>query len=214
MLNNRERNIVTLEDPVEYFIEGITQAQINNESGFTFAKGIRSILRQDPDIIMVGEIRDKESAKIAMEASLTGHLVLSTLHTNDSVSAIIRLLDMNIEPYLINSSLLAVIAQRLVRQICTDCKKPDLPQGLFRDIALFKGAGCKTCNFHGNTRRIGFFEFLELTEGIKSSLSRNISYDALKNHALKNGMQTLYQDGVLKLKSGIVSLEEFIRVVE
>lgn len=213
MLNNRQKNIITLEDPVEYFIDGITQSQINNEAGFTFAKGIRSMLRQDPDIIMVGEIRDKESAKIAIEASLTGHLVLSTLHTNDAPSAIVRLMDMDIEPYLLNSSLLAVVAQRLVRKVCGSCKTAYNATMNGNDAILFKGSGCKHCNFMGTTQRIGLFELLVIDEELRQVFKQDMNYAMLKEHALKKGMKTLHQDGLEKAEKGLISLEELLKTI-
>lgn len=197
-INSNEKNIITLEDPVEYHIEGITQGQINYDSGFTFAKGIRSMLRQDPDVVMVGEIRDRESAQIAMEASLTGHLVLSTLHTNDAPSAVIRLLEMNVEPYLINSSLLAVVAQRLARKVCSLCKalSPD----------------CKDCN-NGLKGRMGVFEILTMEENIKNLVKSNCNLSSLRDAAIKNGMINMTEDGIKKVKSGSITQEELSRIL-
>ncbi|OGB83282.1 hypothetical protein A3F66_05480 [candidate division TM6 bacterium RIFCSPHIGHO2_12_FULL_32_22] len=203
-LNSKEKNIITLEDPVEYCIEGVSQGQINNESGFTFQKGIRSLLRQDPDIAMIGEIRDKESAKIAIEASLTGHLVFSTLHTNDAPSAVMRLMDMGIEPYLINASLSGVLAQRLVRKLC-ECKQSDQN--------YFVATGCEVCNHTGYKGRLGIFELLELTNNLKSLVKENPCFDAIQKQSIQDGMILLKQDGMKKVDSGIISLEELLRVI-
>lgn len=212
-LNSTEKNIITLEDPVEYCIDGVCQGQINNATGFTFEKGIRSLLRQDPDIAMIGEIRDKESAKIAIEASLTGHLVFSTLHTNDAPSAIMRLMDMGIEPFLINASLSGVLAQRLVRKLC-DCKKLEDKKNIeFELDTVYKPVGCENCNNTGYKGRLGIFELLELTDNLRSLIKSAPCFDAIYKQALNDNMKTLKQDALEKVKSGITSLEEFLRVI-
>jgi type II secretory ATPase GspE/PulE/Tfp pilus assembly ATPase PilB-like protein len=220
-LNSKEKNIITLEDPVEYCIDGVCQGQINNACGFTFEKGIRSLLRQDPDIAMIGEIRDKESAKIAIEAALTGHLVFSTLHTNDAPSAIIRLMDMGIEPFLINASLSGVLAQRLVRKLC-DCKEPfesfKEVYSTFSDLIekceqIYKPVGCFLCDNTGYKGRLGIFELLQLTDDLKSLIKKNPCFDSIYNQALKDNMKILRQDALNKVEKGITSMEEILRVI-
>lgn len=213
-LNDRQRHIITLEDPIEYAIDGVTQAQINPEAGFTFAKGIRSMLRQDPDIIMIGEIRDKESARIAMEASLTGHVVLSTLHTNDAPSAIIRLLDMDIEPYLINASLIAVIAQRLVRTVCISCKERIGIVHEGESLNVAQGRGCNECNFIGTKGRVGVFELLSYNEHIKQLMKHGVDYPTLRAAAIQHGMKTLYDDGIAKVKNETISLDDLLKSIK
>ena len=203
-LNSSEKNIITLEDPVEYCIDGVCQGQINNVSGFTFEKGIRSLLRQDPDIAMIGEIRDKESAKIAIEASLTGHLVFSTLHTNDAPSAIMRLMDMGIEPFLINASLSGVLAQRLVRKLCA-CK--------VQLDSVYKPNGCPKCDQAGYKGRCGIFELLQLTDGLRALIKEKPCFESIYQQSLKDGMKTLKQDAQQKVKDGITSVEEILRVI-
>lgn len=221
-LHTPEKNIITLEDPVEYHIDGITQAQIHTEGGFTFAKGIRSLLRQDPDIAMIGEIRDRESAKIAIEAALTGHLVFSTLHTNDAPSAIMRLMDMSIEAFLINAAITGVLAQRLARKICQNCKyqyKPSQKEektlhelNINLDF-LYKGKGCNDCNNLGYKGRIGIFELLIMTDDLCSLIVEHPRFEAIKRQAISDGMHTLLDDGIIKIKDGIISLEELIKAV-
>lgn len=220
-IHTSQKNIITLEDPVEYHIHGVTQGQINLGSGFTFAKGIRSLLRQDPDIAMIGEIRDKESARIAIEAALTGHLVFSTLHTNDAPGAIMRLMDMGIEPFLINAAISGVLAQRLVRKICFNCRHEYQPtdeeklimQNLnIKNNSLFKGLGCSKCNNLGNKGRIGIFELLVMTEDLRHLIVENPRFTSISSQAIKDGMQTLLQDAVNKVSSGIITLDELVRV--
>jgi type II secretory ATPase GspE/PulE/Tfp pilus assembly ATPase PilB-like protein len=221
-LHNSERNIVTLEDPVEYSLSGITQAQINVPAGFTFEKGIRSLVRQDPDIIMVGEIRDKVTAHIAIEAALTGHLVLSTLHTADAPSAIMRLMDMGIEPFLLNAALSGVLAQRLVRKLCIDCRtnRPVTAQekkllkkcGIAGDV-IYESAGCVSCDNLGYKGRIGIFEFLEISPALRSLIIANASFDLICAQARADGMTTLAEDGAHKVQEGIISLAEYMRVI-
>lgn len=221
LLHSPEKNIITLEDPVEYTIDGITQGQIHPEAGFTFERGIRSLLRQDPDIAMIGEIRDKQTARIAIEAALTGHLVISTLHTNDACSSIMRLMDMGIEPFLINASLTGVLAQRLIRKICNNCKEEKVPNAQELQLLekfsltfskLFYGAGCANCFNLGYKGRIGIFELLPITNDIRSLIVTNPHYEMLYQKALHQGMKTLRDDASQKLADGIISLQEFLRV--
>lgn len=223
-LNDVTKNIVTLEDPVEYKMSGVTQVKVNPRAGLTFASGFREILRQDPDIILVGEIRDEETAKIAVQASNTGHLVLSTLHTNDSTSAVTRLIDMGLEPYMISGSLLGVMSQRLVRRICTNCKeeyylpKEDPDRELFgftkdEEIKLFRGRGCDLCHNTGYKGRIALHELLVVDNGIRRLLSKNITSDELREYAIEQGLETLLYDGLVKVKSGITTLDELKRML-
>ncbi len=221
-LHSSEKNIVTLEDPVEYSLDGTTQAQINVPAGFTFEKGIRSLVRQDPDIIMVGEIRDKITARIAIEAALTGHLVLSTLHTADAPSAIMRLMDMGIESFLINSALSGILAQRLVRMLCVDCRQSRLANseekkllqslGIHSDL-VYESLGCAACDQLGYKGRIGIFELLEISPALRALIITSPQFDALCTQALADGMITLASDGAHKVKEGIISLAEYARVI-
>ncbi len=222
VLNNAEKNIVTLEDPVEYNLDGITQGYINPGAGFTFERGIRSLLRQDPDILMVGEIRDKQTARIAIEAALTGHLVLSTLHTNDATSAIMRLMDRGGGPYLINASLTGVLAQRLVRKICATCKKQKNASPFEKELCaqlhinakkLYHGVGCDTCKNRGYKGRVGIFELLHMTNKLRSLIISQPVFDDIYTRAHKDGMRTLKQDGAQKVEEGIITLEELNRVI-
>ncbi|MDR3551025.1 MAG: GspE/PulE family protein [Candidatus Babeliales bacterium] len=217
-----EINIITLEDPVEYSVARITQGQIHPDAGFTFAKGIRAILRQDPDILMVGEIRDKETASIAIEAALTGHMVLSTLHTNDAPSVIMRLMDMGVEPFLINAAITGVLAQRLARKICVACRVEVLPDAQERKTLdrlglqinkLYKGAGCDTCLNLGYKGRTGIFELLIMTSALRSLIVRRPHFDTIYAQAIADGMHTLLQDGAQKVKDGIITLQELVRAV-
>lgn len=221
-INCTQKNIITLEDPVEYFIPGISQGQIHPDAGFTFEKGIRSVLRQDPNVIMVGEIRDKQTAHTAIEAALTGHLVLSTIHTNDAVSVVMRLMDMGIEPFLINASLSGVLAQRLARKICTQCKISRAPTDQEKAVldkhaihidVVYQGAGCDACMGLGCKGRIGIFELLVPSSKLRSLMVQHPSFDALYAQALTEGMTTLFADGVQKVKEGVISLPELVRVV-
>jgi type IV pilus assembly protein PilB len=236
ILNKEGVNIITLEDPVEYAIEGINQSQVKPEIGYTFASGLRSILRQDPDIIMVGEIRDTETAELGVHAALTGHVVLSTLHTNDSLGAIPRLIDMKVEPFLVASSLRAVVAQRLVRKICPNCKQEvkigesvrkeiekliaNIPEKEKKDynfngeIKLFKGKGCANCSESGMKGRIGIFEVFYVDEQVNDLLSGPVDEEKLRQVALKQGMITIKQDGIMKVLSGLTTIEEIERVTE
>ncbi|MFH1644639.1 MAG: GspE/PulE family protein [bacterium] len=222
ILNKPDKNIITMEDPVEYNIEGVTQSQINPKAGFSFDNGLRSILRQDPDVIMVGEIRDKPTCRIAIEASLTGHLVLSTLHTNDAAGAVTRLLDMGIESFLINGSLSAVLAQRLARKLCDHCKyEVELEKDGQEILAskniklkrLFRSKGCKKCFDLGYKGRMGIFELLIIDDAIRELISLKQGTEKIYEQALKNGMITLYQDGLDKVEQGLISLDEFLRVI-
>jgi len=219
-INSTERNIITIEDPVEYQLKGVGQIQVNPKIGLTFASGLRSILRQDPDVIMVGEIRDRETAEIAIHASLTGHLVLSTLHTNDAPTAITRLVDMGIEPFLVASSLSAVLAQRLVRVLCHHCKERygplDLGQGLDsrEPVFYYKAVGCERCMNTGYRGRTGIFEFVLVDQGLQSVISKGLDSTNIRDYAVSRGMKTLREDGLEKVASGITSLEEVLRVTQ
>lgn len=220
-INNIEKNIITIEDPVEYQLPLIRQTQIEPKKDLTFATGLRTILRQDPDIIMVGEIRDRETADIAIQAALTGHLVFSTLHTNDSTSAVTRLTDMQVEPFLISSSVIGVLAQRLVRTICPRCKAGFSPSaelledlGLKEKITLYKGKGCKECKESGYLGRIGIFELFTTTDESKKLIIGKASAGEIRKVAVAGGMTTLYQDGLEKVKKGITTAEELKRVIE
>ncbi|MFA6349448.1 MAG: type II secretion system ATPase GspE [Candidatus Omnitrophota bacterium] len=220
-INSIEKNIITIEDPVEYEIPLIRQTQVNPRAGLTFANGLRSILRQDPDIIMVGEIRDKETADISIQASLTGHLVLSTLHTNDAASSLTRLIDMGIEPFLIASSVIGILAQRLVRVICPKCKEKYEPSdevvrdlGLPQKMDLSRGKGCMHCRNTGFTGRIGIFELLTVNEEIKNMVTAKRSASDIKKKAIEQCMRVLRDDGMEKVKSGITTAEEVLRVTE
>jgi type IV pilus assembly protein PilB len=234
ILNHREVNIASIEDPVEYHIEGVNQIQVDTKTNLTFAKGLRAILRQDPDIIMIGEIRDEETANIAINSALTGHLVLSTLHTNDAPTALPRLLDMGIEPFLVSSTVNVVIAQRLVRQICLKCitsyKLSEEDIRLIKNdehimeildaegysdlskIRFYKGNGCKVCNFTGFSGRIGIFEILEMTEEIRQLVVKRASSDEIIRTARKQGMTSMLSDGVEKVFRGRTTLMEIMRV--
>ncbi|MCC6591403.1 MAG: type II secretion system ATPase GspE [Bryobacterales bacterium] len=215
-INLTDRKIITIEDPVEYQMDGINQIHVNPQIGLTFAAGLRHIVRQDPDVIMVGEIRDRETADIAIRAALTGHLVFSTLHTNDAPSAITRLTDMGVENYLITSSVVAVLAQRLVRVICPNCRQPDgdriNPWGDV--IETFRGTGCDQCYGSGYRGRMGIFELMQLNEEIRKQIMNNDDASVLALSAKKNGMNTLREDGWDKVGKGITTIEEVMRVTQ
>ena len=220
-LNKEDVNIITVEDPVEANIDGINQVQVNNKANLTFASALRSILRQDPDIIMIGEIRDQETASIAVQASITGHLVVSTLHTNSAASTITRLADMGIEPYLIADSTIGVIAQRLVRRLCPECKRPkkadaDDLELLLRDpdedITVYEPCGCPRCDNTGFKGRIGVYEIMEVTQPLKTIISKNGSAEDIKNQALEEGMNTLRMSATKYVLEGITSIPEMMRV--
>jgi general secretion pathway protein E len=224
-INTPDKNIITIEDPVEYQIQGIGQVHVNRKVGLTFANGLRTIVRQDPDVILVGEIRDLETAEIAIQAALTGHLVFSTLHTNDAASAVTRLIDMGVEPFLITSSVLAIVAQRLVRTICPHCKQPaemtnkvaaELNFGLndLADACLLCGSGCEKCLETGYLGRTGIYEILNISEEIKKTILATPDANAIKKVAVKEGMKTLRQDGADKILNGISTAEEVLRVTQ
>ena len=224
-LNTKERKIITIEDPIEYEMPGITQIQVQPEIGLDFARGLRSILRHDPDVIMVGEVRDLETAEIAIRVALTGHLVFSTLHTNDAASGITRLLDIGVEPYLVSSSVEAFIAQRLIRVLCSDCRYEDTQAPLelkeiiasdlgmkSHQVKIFRSKGCPTCNFTGFFGRTAIYEILVVDEKIKEAILKKIPSNQIKRIALSQGMQTLRQDGWQKVISGITTPEEVMKV--
>lgn len=221
-LDRRAHNIVTIEDPVEYQIMGVNQMQVNPKAGVTFATGLRSILRQDPDIIMVGEIRDRETAEIAIHAALTGHLVFSTLHTNDAAGAATRLMDMGIEPFLIASSIIGIAGQRLVRKLCDRCKKPyqatsemlkslGMEEG---DVTFYRGEGCPACKNTGYLGRVAVFELLEIDEAIRGLIIAKASSNSIKTAASRAGFITMRQDGLIKAAMGITSVEEVLRATQ
>ncbi len=228
IINTRDVNISTIEDPVEYEIAGINQIQINPKTNLTFAAGLKSILRQDPDVIMVGEIRDAEAAGIAVNAAMTGHLVLSTLHTNDAATALPRLLDLRVEPFLVASTVNVIVAQRLVRRICSQCrvsyrvKRGELPDTLSppmvkahfgerESLRLYRGKGCKVCGQTGFSGRVGIFEALEVSPEIKRLIMERVNADQLKRQAIQAGMTTMLEDGLAKVVEGITTLEEVLR---
>ncbi len=220
-INDAVRKIITIEDPVEYQIKGINQIQVSEKAGMTFARGLRAILRHDPDVVLVGEIRDQETAQIAVQASLTGHMVFSTLHTNDAPGALTRLVDMGVEPYLVASSLEAVMAQRLVRKLCPDCKKRDetvrtreLQANIsaLRDLEIFAAVGCKSCRMTGFAGRQGVFELMGMSPGIRQVLLRGGSSLEVKEVARKEGMRTLIEDGWRLVREGITTPSEVLRV--
>jgi general secretion pathway protein E len=206
LLNAATTNIMTVEDPIEYDLNGVGQTQVNPRIDMTFAKALRAILRQDPDVIMIGEIRDLETAQIAVQASLTGHLVLATLHTNDAAAAVTRLLDMGIEPFLLSSSLLGVLAQRLVRKLCGHCKS--------FDGQLWHAVGCEHCGHTGYQGRVGVYEFLETTEQIRAQIHNRASEAEVKAAAIASGMQTMRDDGERWLAAGITTQAELLRVTK
>ena len=244
MLNKPGVNICTIEDPIEYHIQGINQSQINPKAGFTFASGLRAFLRQDPDIIMVGEIRDKETAEIAIHAAMTGHLVLSTLHTNDAPTTLPRLMDMGVPPFLVAYTTNIVIAQRLIRKICPHCKKEykldadatkelakvfdtkelvklfkkHLPNkkinSTIKQMTFYKGKGCRRCGQTGYKGRQGIYEVLQVDDEMIKKINQRANADEIKKLARKNGMLTILEDGLIKAKSGITSISEVLRVTK
>lgn len=220
-IKSPKRNIITIEDPPEYQIEGVSQIQVNPKVGLTFAVGLRAILRQDPDVIMVGEIRDSETAEIAVQSALTGHLVLSTLHTNDAPSAITRLFDLGIEPFLIASALEGVIAQRLVRRICPHCKESYKPTeeelselGLSGEYTFYRGRGCEHCMGTGYRGRTGIYEVLEVDEEVKKHILKTQDAVELRNFAKSKGFKSMLEDGIRKVLAGITTSEEVLRAVK
>ena len=231
ILNTREKNITTIEDPVEYRMKGVNQIQVNPKTNLTFASGLRSVLRQDPNIVFVGEIRDSETAGIAVNAALTVHLVLSTLHTNDAATALPRLIDMGIEPFLVASTVNVIIAQRLVRKNCDMCKVKysvkksellkDIPKEIIEkrlstseDIEVYKGEGCKICHGTGYGGRVGIFEVLLISKDIKKLIAEKSDSDVIVSHAIENGMTTMLDDGLEKVKKGSTTIEEVLRVTK
>ncbi len=223
VIDTPDKNIITVEDPVEYQLRRVRQSQINIKAGLTFATGLRSILRQDPDVIMVGEIRDLETAEISVQAALTGHLVFSTLHTNDAPSSLTRLVDMGVEPFLISSSVIAIIAQRLVRKICKECKQSYVPSKeildrlgaqVSRNAKFYRGEGCKVCKNTGYKGRLGIFEMLLLNDKIKDMVLTKVSSTQIKAAAQEAGMQTLREDGIEKVLDGSTTIDEVIRVTQ
>jgi len=220
-INDSVRKIITVEDPVEYQLKGVNQIQVNEKSGLTFARGLRSILRHDPDVILIGEIRDAETAQIAVQASLTGHLVFSTLHTNDAPGALTRLVDMGVEPYLVASSLEAVLAQRLVRVLCPHCKLPDISEraqsfktklGIAVDKTIFKSVGCRECRNTGFFGRHAIFEWMDTDEEIRQLILKSASTDQIRAAARKAGMRTLAEDGWRLVAAGVTTVEEVLSV--
>jgi general secretion pathway protein E len=215
-INLPDKKIITIEDPVEYQMDGINQIHVNPQIGLTFAAGLRHIVRQDPDVIMVGEIRDRETADIAIRAALTGHLVFSTLHTNDAPSAITRLADMGVENYLLTSSLVAVLAQRLVRVICHDCKQPAeeavAPDGT--RVRSYRGIGCETCHGSGYLSRVGIFELMQLNDEIRRLIMENANAARLTEAARRSGMRNLREDGWQKVRNGVTTVDEVMRVTQ
>lgn len=231
ILNTREKNITTIEDPVEYRIKGINQIQVNAKTNLTFASGLRSILRQDPNVVFVGEIRDNETASIAVNAALTGHLVLSTLHTNDAATTLPRLTDMDIEPFLVASTVNVIIAQRLMRKICEMCKSSlQIPKSeLVRSISdqiitkhfgstemltVYQGQGCKVCNMTGYSGRIGVFEVLKVTKNVKKLITEKRDSDVIAQAAIDEGMTTMLDDGLNKIAKGVTTIAEVLRVTK
>ena len=230
ILNKPSVNITTIEDPVEYDVEGISQIQVNTKTGLTFAKGLRSIVRQDPDIIMVGEIRDEETANIAINSAMTGHLVLSTMHANTAATNLVRLIDMGVEPFLVASSINVVLGQRLVRKICEKCRhsyevrRQELEKlnlsskiiekilGKKQKIRVYKGEGCRACNESGYTGRIGIFEILEISDTLKQMIMNRANADELEDQAVKEGMRTMMENGIEKILTGITTIDEVLRV--
>ena len=214
---------MTAEDPVEYNLKGVNQVQVNEGVGRTFAAVLRSFLRQDPDIILVGETRDLETAQISIRAALTGHLVFTTLHTNDCPSTVARLFDMGIQPFLLSSALLLILAQRLGRRICKDCREPTegkeedlipyghVPKGL-QNVTLYRGKGCATCNFTGMKGRVAIYEVMPVTEALRDMILKNAATADIREQAQKDGMKTLRQSGLLKVLEGTTTVEEILRV--
>jgi general secretion pathway protein E len=227
-LNAKEKNILTIEDPIEYNIEGISQVQVNNKKGLSFANGLRSFLRQDPDVMMVGEIRDLETAEIAIRAALTGHLVFSTVHTNDAASTVTRMIDIGIEPYLVSSSILLVVAQRLVRLICPKCKahvKPDdntvkklrecgLVPDVFPEGKVWLGEGCDYCFQSGYVDRTAIYEMLQIDDVVKGQVMDKSNATVIKKSSLERGMRTLRVDGLQKVLRGYTTVDEVLRVTQ
>jgi general secretion pathway protein E len=223
-INSKDRNVLTLEDPIEYQLEGISQTQVSDKKGMTFASGLRSVLRQDPDIIMVGEVRDRETAVMAIQSALTGHMVFSTLHTNDAASAITRLLDLGIEPYLVASSVVAILAQRLVRTVCSECGEAvELSGAEWSRLGVEpsrhgskprvrRGSGCARCRQTGYRGRIGIFELLVVDDQLRREIQVQANAAQVRSAAVAQGMRLLRDDGVAKILAGMTTVEEVIRV--
>lgn len=224
-VNTEEKKIITIEDPIEYQLKGITQIQINPKVGLTFAHGLRSMLRHDPDIMMIGEVRDIETAEIAIQVALTGHLIFSTLHTNDAAGGVARLIDMGVEPYLITSTVECFIAQRLIRLCCPKCKKasamtPEVIKDFEGDVevdqslTIYQAEGCEACNFTGYSGREGIYEFLLMTDSIRELIMQRATANQIKDKAMSEGMRTLRQSGWEKVKAGLTTPQEVIRVTQ
>jgi general secretion pathway protein E len=224
-INHRELNILTLEDPIEYQLAGISQTQVSEKKGMTFASGLRSVLRQDPDIIMIGEIRDRETAVMAIQSALTGHLVFSTLHTNDAAGAVARLLDLGIEPYLLASSLVGVIAQRLLRRVCPDCMQPAAAEDLARlfpvgaapsefaaSDRIVTTTGCPACRQTGYRGRLGIFELLLVDDAVRKRIHATATAAEINAAAREDGMTSLREDGIAKVRAGVTTVDEVLRV--
>ncbi len=223
MINTIARNILTIEDPVEYQLQGVVQANVNRKAGLTFATGLRTIVRQDPDVILVGEIRDSETAEVAVEAALTGHLVLSTLHANDSSGAAARLIDMQVEPFLVASSIVGLLSQRLARTVCSRCASPFVPsREIIGQLGLDvgpgdlagaqKGTGCEQCARTGYKGRTGIYELLKIDDDIRAAIISRSSAATIRQIAVKKGMRTLRQDALDKVRMGLTTIEEVMRV--
>jgi general secretion pathway protein E/type IV pilus assembly protein PilB len=220
-INDSVRKIITIEDPVEYQLKGVNQIQVSEKAGLTFARGLRSILRHDPDVILIGEIRDQETAQIAVQASLTGHLVFSTLHTNDAPGAVTRLVDMGVEPYLVASSLEAVLAQRLVRVLCNHCRQPDnsptaeafkAKVGIPTEVTIYQSVGCRECRATGFHGRHAIFEWMDTDDEIRQLVLKNASSDMVREAARRNGMRMLAEDGWRLVRAGITTVGEVLSV--
>lgn len=218
-LNSTKRNVITIEDPVEYRLDGVNQVQVNNKAGLTFASGLKSILRQDPDIVMVGEIRDEHTAQIATRAAITGHLVLSTMHTNCTASTVTRLTDMGIEPYLVSASVVGIIAQRLIKKVCPDCKETYKATSIDKkilntkeDILLYRGKGCNTCNKTGYKGRQAIQEIMVVNENIRSLIDKKASINKIRKIALENDMTSLKENCKELVINGITTTEELTRI--
>jgi type IV pilus assembly protein PilB len=221
-LNTPEKNIITVEDPVEYQIQGLTQVQVAVKAGLTFATGLRAMVRADPDVIMVGEIRDRETAQIAVESALTGHLVLSTLHTNDAPSAITRLVEMGIEPFLVASAVDCVVAQRLARMLCSGCKQRTIvPAEVLRDngykalvdLEAYEPVGCRRCSQSGYRGRLGVYEVMQVTPDVRRMALERRSAEEIREVAIRDGMRRLRDDGLEKVRQGLTSIAEIARVL-
>jgi type IV pilus assembly protein PilB len=220
-INTPDKNVITIEDPVEYQLEGLTQVQVNQKAGLTFATGLRSTLRADPDVILVGEVRDRETAQISIEAALTGHLVLTTLHTNDAATAITRLIEMGVEPFLVASALECIVAQRLARKLCENCKRPVTVRGdalaehgflAATDMEAFEATGCARCSGTGYRGRLGLYEVMKVSEEIRSLALRRATTGEITLMATAEGMMTLREDGLEKVRAGLTSVDEIVRV--